>query len=62
MLSAPVVLTDDRGALADALIAGAGVGLLPDFLGEPACATGALLRLESTPVAHMPVHALFLPA
>ena len=56
------VLIDDRGALADALVAGAGVGILPAFLGEPACQRGDLVRLNKTALARMPVHALYLRA
>jgi DNA-binding transcriptional LysR family regulator len=58
----PVVVIDDRGALADALIDGAGAGILPAFLGEPQCESGKLIRLEKGALGQMPVHALFLPA
>lgn len=60
--STPDVLIDDRGALAEALVAGAGMGILPAFLGEPECERGLLTRVESEPLAKMPVHAVFLPA
>jgi DNA-binding transcriptional LysR family regulator len=50
----PVVVIDDRGALADALIDGAGAGIQ--------CESGKLIRLEKGALGQMPVHALFLPA
>lgn len=52
-------VVDDRSAVADALVWGAGCGLLPSFLGEPARADGSLLRLDEEPVATLPVHAVF---
>jgi DNA-binding transcriptional LysR family regulator len=58
----PVVRVDDRTALAEALICGAGLGLLPTFLGEPARAQGSLVRLFDAPVAALPIYALFHPA
>lgn len=58
----PAVLVDDRGAVAEALVWGAGAGLLPSFLGEPPRAQGALLRLDEAPVAALPVHAVYHPA
>ena len=61
-LSAPVVLVDDRAAVAEALCAGAGVGALPGFLGEPSRASGELLRLDDEPLSTTAVHALYLPA
>lgn len=51
-LPPPVVEVDDRGA-------GAGAGVLPVFLGEPARQRRELRRLDTKPVATMPVHALF---
>ena len=56
---APGVLVDDRTALADALICGAGAGLLPSFLGEPARGDGSLVRLRQEPVASLPINALY---
>ena len=58
----PVVRVDDRSALADALVWGAGFGLLPTFLGEPPRARGELVRLFRAPVATLPVHALYHPS
>lgn len=58
----PAVRIDDRSAIADALIAGAGVGLLPAFLGEPARTRGELVRLFDEPVATLPIYALYHPA
>ncbi len=58
----PAVRLDDRSALADALVWGAGFGLLPTFLGEPLRARGELLRLFEAPVAKLPIHALYHPA
>jgi|GEM_PF-3352167 len=55
------VLVDDRTAVRDALLAGAGAGVLPAFLGEPARAEGELLRLDDAPLSTVPVHAVFLP-
>ncbi len=34
-LAAPMAVVDDRSAVAEALVAGAGAGILPSFLGEP---------------------------
>jgi DNA-binding transcriptional LysR family regulator len=61
-LSAPVVLVDDRSAIADALVWGAGAGLLPSFLGEPARMQGDLIRLDDDPVATLPIHAVYHPS
>ncbi|MBE2251654.1 MAG: LysR family transcriptional regulator [Myxococcus sp.] len=58
----PAVVVDDRSAVADALVWGAGVGLLPSFLGEPPRTQGALFRLDEEPVASLPVHAVYHPA
>lgn len=60
-LAPPMVIIEDRGALADAIRAGAGAGILPAFLGEPACSSGEMIRIESEALAHMPVHAVYLP-
>jgi DNA-binding transcriptional LysR family regulator len=56
-----VAVVDDRVAVRDALQDGAGVGILPAFLGEPLRARGALTRVGSEPLSTIPVHALFLP-
>ncbi len=56
----PVVIVDDRAAVADALIWGAGAGVLPAFLGEPARADGRLVRLVETPLTTLDVHAVYL--
>lgn len=61
-LGRPTVIVDDRGAVADALVAGAGVGVLPAFMGEPAVRRGELVRLSAKPLTHMSVHAIYLPA
>ncbi len=55
------VVVDDRTAVRDALAGGAGVGVLPAFLGEPLRAAGQLRRLGDQPLSRMPVHAVFLP-
>jgi DNA-binding transcriptional LysR family regulator len=55
------VVVDDRTAVRDALRAGAGVGVLPAFLGEPARAQGDLLRLGDEPLSQVAVHAVYLP-
>ena len=55
------VLVDDRSAVCDALVAGAGAGVLPATLGEPHRAEGRLWRLVDAPVAEVAVHAVFLP-
>ncbi len=55
------VVVDDRIAVRDALVAGAGAGVLPAFLGEPAREQGLLVRVLAEPLAAMPVHAVFLP-
>lgn len=60
--SEPAVLVDDRTAVADALVWGAGVGLLPSFLGEPPRAQGALFRISDEAVAALPVHAIYHPS
>ncbi|MDP1919050.1 MAG: LysR substrate-binding domain-containing protein [Myxococcales bacterium] len=60
--SEPAVLVDDRTAVADALVWGAGLGLLPSFLGEPPRAQGALFRMNDEPVAALPVHAVYHPS
>ncbi len=61
-LPSPAVLIDDRSAVAEALVAGAGIGILPAFLGEPHRREGRLVRLGAQPLTHTPVHALYLPA
>lgn len=53
------VLVDDRAAVADALVWGAGIGLLPSFLADRSVAEGTLVARDATPIAHLPVHALF---
>lgn len=58
----PAVRIDDRSAIADALLWGAGCGLLPSFLGETGRSEGALVRLLREPVAALPVHALYHPS
>ncbi|MDQ3264383.1 MAG: LysR substrate-binding domain-containing protein [Myxococcota bacterium] len=60
--SEPAVLVDDRTAVADALVWGAGLGLLPSFLGEPPRAQNALFRLNDDAVAALPVHAVYHPS
>jgi DNA-binding transcriptional LysR family regulator len=55
------VLVDDRLAVRDALLQGVGEGLLPTFLGEQAHRSGTLERVGNTPVATLPVHAVWLP-
>jgi DNA-binding transcriptional LysR family regulator len=54
------VLVDDRTAVADALVAGAGAGILPAFLGEPARAAGRLIRFREQPLATFDIHAVYL--
>jgi len=56
-----VVVVDDRTAVCDALCAGAGVGVLPAFLGEPARGRGELVRLDDEPLSTIPVHAVLRP-
>lgn len=53
------VVVDDRGAVADALVWGAGLGLLPSFLAEGPVEAGTLVCRDAGPVAVLPVHALF---
>lgn len=60
-LPTAAVLVDDRMAVRDALVAGAGAGVLPAFLGEPAREQGLLARRSAEPLASLPVHAVFLP-
>ena len=55
------VVVDDRTAVRDAIRAGAGAGVLPAFLGEPARDAGELIRLDEQPLSSTPVHAVFLP-
>lgn len=50
---------DDRSAVADAITWGGGMGLLPSFLGEPACAQETMVRLHDAPIATLPVHAVY---
>lgn len=61
-LRAASVVVDDRTAVADALVWGAGVGLLPSFLGEPPRKIGELDRLDEEVVAALPVHAIYHPS
>jgi DNA-binding transcriptional LysR family regulator len=58
----PAVIVDDRTAVADALVWGAGVGLLPSFLGEPPREEGALCRYDDEPIVALPVHAIYHPS
>lgn len=53
------VLVDDRSAVADALVWGAGLGLLPSFLADAPLERGALVCRDEAPVATLPVHAVF---
>ncbi len=55
------VIVDDRTAVRDALLAGAGAGVLPAFLGEPERAQGLLILVDAEPVMRVPVHAVYLP-
>lgn len=55
------VVVDDRTAVRDALQAGAGIGVLPAFLGEPLRARGQLVRTGDTPLSTLRVHAVYLP-
>lgn len=55
-------ILDDRMAIADALVAGAGFGVLPAFLGEALREAGEIVRLEAQPLTMVPVHALYMPA
>jgi DNA-binding transcriptional LysR family regulator len=59
--AAPAVVVDDRSAVADAIVAGAGAGILPGFLGEPPRRRGELVRLGPKPLTTLDVHAVFLP-
>lgn len=54
-----VVVVDDRTAVADALVWGAGLGLLPSFLGEPPRLAGALVCRDTAAVVELPVHGVF---
>lgn len=56
------VRLDDRSAIADALVWGAGIGLLPSFLGEPGRERGELVRFYDEPMAQVPIHALYHPS
>ncbi len=58
-LQRPVLVVDDRSAVADAVIRGAGAGVLPAFLGEPARRRGELIRLDDEALTTMPVHAVY---
>lgn len=58
--SPPAVVVDDRSAVADALVCGAGAGVLPAFLGEPPRAAGHVVRLSAEPLTTMDVHAVYL--
>lgn len=55
----PAVVVDDRTAVADALVWGAGVGLLPSFLGEAPREEGTLCRYDEEPTVALPVHAIY---
>jgi DNA-binding transcriptional LysR family regulator len=59
VVSDPSAVIDDRSAVADAITWGAGMGMLPSFLGEPACALQTMVRLHDAPVATLPVHAVY---
>jgi len=61
-LQSPIVLVDDRSAVAEAIVRGAGAGALPAFLGEPARRRAELIRLEDTPLTTMQVHAVYSPS
>lgn len=55
----PAATVDDRTAVADAITWGGGMGLLPPFLGEPACAQDTMVRLHDASIVTLPVHALY---
>jgi len=55
------VVVDDRTAVRDALCSGAGVGVLPAFLGEQPRDEGLLFRLNDAPLSTLRVHAVYLP-
>jgi DNA-binding transcriptional LysR family regulator len=59
VVSDAAAVVDDRSAVADAIAWGAGMGLLPPFLGEPGCAQATMARLHDAPVVTMPVHAVY---
>jgi len=61
-LGVPTVIVDDREAVCDALIEGAGMGILPAFLGEPALRRGLLVHVDDRVLTELPVHAVYLPA
>ncbi len=61
-LRSPMLLVDDRSAVAEAMVRGAGAGALPAFLGEPARRRAELIRLEDTPLTTMQVHAVYSPS
>ena len=60
-LSPASVVVDDRVAVCEALCAGAGLGVLPAFLGEPHRDNGELHRLGAEPLSAISVRAVFLP-
>lgn len=60
MLPAAVVV-HDRTAIRDALLQGAGAGVLPAFLGEPPRHDGELVRLDDQALSTIEVHAVYLP-
>ncbi len=55
------VVVDDRTLVRDALLEGAGVGILPAFLGEQPRADGDLRRLGDTALSTLQVEAASLP-
>ncbi len=58
-VSETAAIIDDRTAVADAITWGAGMGLLPGFLGEPLCALEKVVRLHESAIVTLPVHAIF---
>ena len=61
-LGTAAVIVDDREAVCDALIDGAGIGVLPAFLGEPAVRRGALVRADDRVLTELDVRAVYSPA
>ncbi|MBL8681653.1 MAG: LysR family transcriptional regulator [Myxococcales bacterium] len=59
VVSDAAAIVDDRTAIADAIACGAGMGLLPGFLGEPARGQEKMVLLHEAPIVKLPVHAVF---
>ena len=58
----PVLQCNDSKAIRDAVLAGVGIGIQGDYLGDPLVASGELVEiLPDWQLSHSPIHLVWLP-